>query len=336
MRFSPDIPINRGQLEVDELRGLAPFFRAAHTVGLAGLGEPFLHPRILDVIDFIAGHGAPVSITTNATLLTEKVAARLIGDRKIILSLSIDAADPAVFERVRLGARFDEVVANIDRLVAARKSAGAVFPLLSINTTLMRDTLDQVRGVVELARRWECRHISAQTVMFQRDCPDRSQAVDDREAREAIGRAAELARESGVEIRYVPLASDMDTLLEGEREERGVQPSYPAHAHSKEGDRGRFFCPNLWTQMVVDVTGDMAYCCMADREFQVKFGPLGNIRDTPPAALWRHPKMTALRRSLLQGRPPKECLECYALERFGRGKMLASWKADLKKLKYLI
>ena len=52
--------------------------------------------------------------------------------------------------------------------------------------TLMKDTLGEVEAVVDLAKRWQAPVITAQTVMFHADSPDRSQAVTNREAQAAL------------------------------------------------------------------------------------------------------------------------------------------------------
>jgi molybdenum cofactor biosynthesis enzyme MoaA len=334
LRYGPSVQVNRGGLALGDLRRLAPWFRSAHVVALAGLGEPFLQKDLFDIVKFIELHGPTISIITNATLLDEAAAQRLVGTRFLILNLSIDAGTREVFEKVRLGAKFDEVMANVDRLVEMKRRLNAVFPVLSINMTLMKDTLGEVEAVVDFARRWQAPVITAQTVMFTPDSPNRSQAVTNREAQAALSRAEAYARAAGVEIRYVPLSSDFETLARDEAQGDLYAPTYATHKHSKiTGGSNRFFCPNIWTQMWVDTTGEMMYCCMANQEFQDKYGPIGRIQDADPATLWNHPKMLSLRRSHVEGRPHEECRKCYVLEQHGRGKAWATWRADLAALK---
>jgi MoaA/NifB/PqqE/SkfB family radical SAM enzyme len=337
LRYAPSVKVNRGSLALGDLRRLAPWFRSAHTVALAGLGEPFLQKDLFDIIKFIESHGPTISVITNATLLDEAAAQRLVGTRLLLLNLSIDAGTREVFEKVRLGAKFDEVTANLDRLVEMKRQRNTPFPVLAINMTLMKDTLGEVEAVIALAKRWEVPLITAQTVMFAPDAPDRSQSVTNQEAQAALARAADHARAAGVEIRYVPLSSDFATLSLDEVRGDLYAPSYAAHKHSKSsGGANRFFCPNIWSQMWVDTTGEMMYCCMANQEFQDKFGPIGKIQDNDPATLWNHPKLVALRRSHVQGCPPEECRKCYALERHGRGKTWSALCADFASLKRML
>ncbi len=324
LREAPSIKVNQNRLTVEDLRRLAPWFRSSSFVALAGLGEPFLQNDLFDIVELVQAYGATPSIITNATLLDEKACGRLVGPHGLLVNLSIDAGTPEIFEKVRLGARFSQVVENIDRLVALRNQTGHPFPVLSINMTLMRDTLGEIPSVIALARRWGIHHIVAQTVCFVPGQETRDQEISNLEAQQALAQAAPLAAQAGVEIRYVPLASDYETLMRDEQQEQAYQPSYPYHAVPKSAPGGaqRFYCPNLWHQFFVDVFGNMTYCCMAD------FGILGNIRQSPPEQLWNHPDMVALRRRLLRGDPPAECRRCYALEQWGRSKMWQAWKAE--------
>ncbi|HNY27143.1 MAG TPA: radical SAM/SPASM domain-containing protein [Candidatus Sumerlaeota bacterium] len=331
LREAPSIKVNQNRLTVGDLKLLAPWFRSASFVALAGLGEPFLQNDLFEMIELVQAHGATPSIITNATLLDEAACRRLVGPRGLLVNLSIDAGTPEIFEKVRLGARFSQVVENIDRLVALRRQSGHPFPVLSINMTLLRDTLTEIPAVVELARRWDIHHIVAQTVCFVPGQDTRGQEVSNREAQAALAQAAACAARAGVEIRYVPLASDYETLVRDEQQPQAYPPSYPYHTVPKSvsGGTQRFSCPNLWHQFFVDVFGNMTYCCMAD------FGILGNIRQSPPEQLWNHPDMVALRKRLLEGNPPPECRRCYALEQWGRGKMWQAWKAEFGPLKLM-
>jgi len=330
LRHVEGVKVNQNALNASDLKRLEPWFDSALYVALAGLGEPFLQKDLFEVMDLVHRHGATVSLITNATLINEAAARRLCGPMPTILNLSIDAATPAVFERVREGAKFSVVLENLDRLVRIKRETGAIFPILSINMTLLRDTLEEVEGVIDLARRWGVGEIVAQPVMFLPDSPDRSQAVTNREAQEALMRARNRAREAGVRLRYQPVGQSLDTLADDRRAGYDFGPE-TAYLHADKALPGaqRFFCPNLWNQMNIEVFGDMPYCCMAD------FGLLGNIRDTAPARLWNHPDMVRLRERILRGDVPDDCRRCFALEHFSRRKMLRLWWQDIKSLRML-
>lgn len=149
-----------------------------------------------------------------------------------------------------------------------------------------------------------------------------------------MAEAEPLAKELGIALRYVPLSSDYDSLMRDQEEDDLFAPTYPYQKRRKAGVTGRFFCPILWHQLFIDVTGEMMYCCIADQEFHEAFGDLGRIQDHAPAALWNHPKVVALRKRLAAGDPPKECRACYALENHTRRQAWDAWRSDFEAFKY--
>lgn len=82
-------------------------------VWLNQLGEPLLNKHIVDFVAWTKREGHSVAFTTNGTLMTERLAARLLeaGLDKIVFSF--DGGTKETFERIRIGANFEETVANI-------------------------------------------------------------------------------------------------------------------------------------------------------------------------------------------------------------------------------
>lgn len=82
---------------------------------LIGLGEPLLDPKIFDRIEYCARHGVSTLLSTNGTLLDEKLSAKLLSSRLEHITLSIDGVSKESFEFYRKGARFEKVRDNFVR-----------------------------------------------------------------------------------------------------------------------------------------------------------------------------------------------------------------------------
>jgi len=95
-------------------------------ISLQGGGEPLLHPEIADFIRRLAERAPWVTrhISTNATLLTDAMAEALIASGLNQIYFSVDGVTPAVYEKLRPGAKYDRVVANIERFLARNDVAG--------------------------------------------------------------------------------------------------------------------------------------------------------------------------------------------------------------------
>jgi GTP 3',8-cyclase len=109
-------------------------------------GEPLLHPRVVELIAFIASLGVEdLALTTNATRLEDL--ARPMRDAGLRrLTVSLDSLKPERFWRITRGGRLDRVVSGIE---AAR---GAGYEELKTNTVVLRgDNDDELADIVAWA-----------------------------------------------------------------------------------------------------------------------------------------------------------------------------------------
>ena len=83
------------------------------TVAFAGLGEPLLHPRFIDMVELVKGLGLRAEIISNALLLTPGLATRLIEAKLDQFVVSIDGTSAESFGDVRPGASLDAVIRNV-------------------------------------------------------------------------------------------------------------------------------------------------------------------------------------------------------------------------------
>lgn len=88
-----------------------------------GWGEPLLHPRFTDIVEYAVNLQFPVILSTNLnttdTDMIDFVATS--GARRI--RVSVDAATADTYAKMRCGGDFELLIANLDRLVQARNVA---------------------------------------------------------------------------------------------------------------------------------------------------------------------------------------------------------------------
>lgn len=99
-------------------------------------GEPLLHPRVVQLVGFVASLGVEdLALTTNGTRLAHL--ARPLRDAGLgRLTVSLDSLMPERFWRITRGGRLDQVLAGID----AARDAG--YPELKTNTVVLRGDND--------------------------------------------------------------------------------------------------------------------------------------------------------------------------------------------------
>jgi radical SAM protein with 4Fe4S-binding SPASM domain len=90
----------------------------APIVILAG-GEPMLRPDFWEIADKVGEHGLDAALCTNATLIRDSNAARLVASPIRWYSISLDGPDAATHDELRGEGRFDHAVRGIRALMAA-------------------------------------------------------------------------------------------------------------------------------------------------------------------------------------------------------------------------
>jgi len=95
----------------------------AHTFIPMLQNEPFLDQQLLDKVRSFKQrtHGrVKVELVTHGGLLTPDIIEALRFSALDVLSISVDSIRPDVYEKIRVGLKFDRLMANIQRLVEAR------------------------------------------------------------------------------------------------------------------------------------------------------------------------------------------------------------------------
>lgn len=108
-------------------------------------GEPLLHKQIDKFVKYAKDAGfVDVYFNTNALLLDENMALRLIDAKLDRISISAEGYTKEVYDKYRVGSNFDTVVKNIVNLQALKKKLGVEYPKVRIQTVL----LDEIKEIL--------------------------------------------------------------------------------------------------------------------------------------------------------------------------------------------
>jgi len=125
-----------------------------HSVITFGIGEPLLYENLTGVIGELKRRMPEdnrVGFNTNGTLMIERTASRLIDIGVDWITFSIDGATKPTYERIRIGANFDEVIKNIARTVEYRKASGHKELLLQANYVIQKENVHEIPAFAGLA-----------------------------------------------------------------------------------------------------------------------------------------------------------------------------------------
>jgi MoaA/NifB/PqqE/SkfB family radical SAM enzyme len=275
---------------------------------LHGIGEPLLNPELPRFVAHLKQRGAQVLFNTNALLLDERRGDALCAAGLDELRVSLDAATPQLYHRLRGIDKFDQIVANLDAFMT--RHGGRECPRVSLWFVGMRENLDELPAFVHLAAELDVPEVYLQRLVYfggdigaqsLRHYDERTTMVPEQslfgtlEQHQAalIGECETLAAELGLTFRASGATTPHESVaVKG--------------AHPWQG------CYRPWALMYITATGTALPCCIAP--FATPDYPsimLGNILARPLAEVWNDRPYQALRAAVLSEQPaPWPCQHC--------------------------
>lgn len=117
-------------------------------VRMHNYGESFVDRRLAEKIRYAKSVGIPeVGLISNGSLITEAAARGVVEAGLDAINISVDAAGKDVFERTRLGLKYDKVIANIERLLRIRNEAGRRRPKLILSFVRQDNSEEEARFI---------------------------------------------------------------------------------------------------------------------------------------------------------------------------------------------
>jgi MoaA/NifB/PqqE/SkfB family radical SAM enzyme len=135
------------------------------SIFFGGLGEPFVHPSLVDWIARAKAIGAKVELITNATLLTEEKAHAIVASGLDNVWVSIDGATPGSYADVRLGAALPQIIENVTRLSRLRRGGHFAKPEIDVAFVALQRNIHELPDVLKLAQRLGARQFKMSHVL---------------------------------------------------------------------------------------------------------------------------------------------------------------------------
>ncbi len=297
-----DMPLETYQRIVDAMG-------YAHTVDFTGWGEPMLHPEIYQMVAMAAAQGCLTTMTSNGTIFNDRNTRALLEAGMNRLTVSVDGMRKESFEKIRLGADFDKVTANLRRLVALSHEIGGDFQLgiafsiqeeNVVDLPLISSWLESI-GAQKL-------HLKQLNVVSTEEDWDRSflkYALDP-------GRS------------QVPLQRLEKQLLElkQQEEERGIEVVIHSDIPMTDQMSPRHCLATPMDSLYFSYEGRVSPCCHfghhVTRYFEGQPLPAsalfyGDIRRQDFLEIWREPDFFGFRNGFASGDYPVACHSCYLL-----------------------
>lgn len=272
---------------------LEPFLGAVDGADLSGLwGEAFLFPELyLDILRRLKRRHIGVHTVSNGTLITDALADGLVSLGLDRLEISVDAARPETYRRVRRGGELERVIEGVRAVVRRRERTGSRFPEIRLLFLGMTDTMEEFPEFVRLAASLKVSTVVLQAMGEYGAVRGKSAAAAGRETgRRWLEAARGEARRLGVAVELFPPDQFSDS-----------RPAAGEGSPPRGGAVKDCFFP--WDRAVIATTGEVFPCCSSP-------APLGSLMDQSFEEIWRGEGYRRLRAALLDGELPPMCRTC--------------------------
>ncbi len=282
----------------DELKQVAGTLPHLKRTVLHGIGEPLLNKALPEMIRFAKAQGSWALFNSNGVLLERRWQDTLIDCGLDELRISLDAATPETFRKIRGAPTFERIVANLRAFVARKAERGVSHPRLSLWFVAMRENLEELPALVDLAA-----DLGIPEVYFQRlvynglGVAQKEQSLHGQTegpVRAIIEEAVARAGARGVRLR----ASGATTPLES------LRPSAEPRPWAR--------CQRPWNSTYVTASGKVLPCCIAPFAHQQDFPSmiLGDLKEASLEEIWHGEKYRHFRERLESDDPHPCCRTC--------------------------
>jgi len=132
---------------IDECEGRVDF------IYLHFFGEPLLHPKIIDLINYAAGKGMTIALSTNALVLNAKMSRDLLQSKLDLLIISIDSLNPEIYKKIRGGGNLENILKNINTFLGLHQTFQST---LNVSIQMIEMSLNK-EEISTFASHWKLR-----------------------------------------------------------------------------------------------------------------------------------------------------------------------------------
>ena len=325
-------------MSLDEFKqATAGILKRVNVLFLSWTAEPLLNKELPAIIAYARRSKVPcITLVTNLTMLTEETADAFVNNGLHRINVSIDAAGPQLYAVIRQRDRFAKVIENVRRIQELKKKRHSRFPIIALNTVLLKMNIDQLKPLIDLCTTLDITELNCSTISIPKRYDDRharfefkglppqfnlhDEMIDltDHSVKKTLVSAIQYAQSKGIGFtianrfdllskRGIPKRIEMARFAirkMGHFPFRSIVHSGLSYAKNFFWAR-RVFCSYPWRQLVVTAKGDVGPCCVANETLS-----LGKMSDAPLANIWNGAAIKKIRDQLSHNSPPELCRSC--------------------------
>jgi radical SAM protein with 4Fe4S-binding SPASM domain len=115
-------------------------------------GEPYLHPKILDMIKYASSKKIYTVISTNGHYLTPRRAEETVSSGLDRILISVDGATQDTYQQYRIGGTLDKVLEGAKNLVEAKKKLNSNTPYIIFQMLVVKPNENEIEQIQYLGK----------------------------------------------------------------------------------------------------------------------------------------------------------------------------------------
>lgn len=129
-------------------------------------GEPFLHPRFLDMVAYASSRGVYTATSTNAHFISEGSAEQVVRSGLDRLIISIDGTTQDTYASYRIGGSLNKVMEGTEKIIASKKKLRSRTPHVVFQFLVVGPNEHQVPGIMALAKKTGVDQVALKTAQI--------------------------------------------------------------------------------------------------------------------------------------------------------------------------
>lgn len=273
-------------MNLEQLKGIVEQFPKLQWIGLTGIGESFLNPDFMKMVDYVKSKGIYLELYDSFFLINEKFAGSLVNSGIDRMIVSIEGATAETYEKIRKGAKFNRSIENIKNIIKLKKEKKAHYPEVTFHYIVTKENAKEAIDFVDLVHK----------IMGQEDT--------------SIYFSSILHPFPEIEKMVIAVPDNLVAEINLKCKQLGIKVAWNRNVPTEKEPISK--C-NEWTMPFIFVDGTVVPCCAGNesnkRDYQRKT-ELGNIFKTPFKEIWEGPKYQKLREMVHEGKTPPACRYC--------------------------
>ncbi|HUW30463.1 MAG TPA: radical SAM protein [Planctomycetota bacterium] len=250
-------------------------------IGLYNWGEPLMHPRIYDMIEYVKARKIHAEVSSNLHNLETEDSERLVRSGLDVLGVALHGLSEETYRNYQPRHRFVDVINKVKAVCETKRRLGSQTPEIRLDYIVRSDNECEAPLLPDFAANLGVGHFLEETSLNLRLLPyDRT--MKPRNVSE------EQLRKERLELmdRWLPKDdAKVNPVYRMVRENGGIMPS---------GGQKIFQCTNPWHHMIICWDGDVDLCCGSyEKRYSV-----GNVFGASVREVWNNSRYRAARRSI--------------------------------------